>query len=141
MSGGGEEKVPLPARPLLTVSEERLGQLAEESLEQAADDVEVLPALRRNGDVRTQTGSQGPPSHVHTSSRTSQATSAPDRHAGPEHILDYSGPVGSVRPATRSKRTQMRGTKPGQLPRTASVSQVPGQRLPPDAPQLRVITL
>lgn len=53
-------KCPSHSHPLLTVSEERLWQLAEESLKQAADHVEVLPALRRKGDVRTQAGSQGP---------------------------------------------------------------------------------
>lgn len=58
----GREWIGCPSQrhPLLTISEKRLRQLAEESLEQAADDIEVLPALRRNEDVRTQTGSQGP---------------------------------------------------------------------------------
>lgn len=51
--------------PSLTISEERLRQLAEESLEQAADHVEVLPALRRSREIRTHAcSSQVPWPHV-----------------------------------------------------------------------------
>lgn len=57
--------VPLSLISLLTISEERLRQLAEESLEQAADHVEVLPALRRSREIRTHAcSSQVPWPHV-----------------------------------------------------------------------------
>lgn len=42
--------------PLLTIGEKRLRQLSEEGLEQAADHVEVLPALGRGNDIRPQAG-------------------------------------------------------------------------------------
>lgn len=81
------------SQPLLTISEEGLRQLSEESLEQAADHIEVLPALKRSRAVRTQVCSpRCPGAQVPMSPRpvlgAARPPTCPGLHACPEHNLD-----------------------------------------------------
>lgn len=81
-----------PPCPLLTISEERLRQLAEESLEQAADHIEVLPALRRSREIRTHACSSQVPMTPRPIPGLGVARSPQSSglHACPEHNFDSS---------------------------------------------------